>query len=112
VATPKGETALHISANYDSNGDQSAATSLLLAHGAAVDAPDVHGVTPVMIAANRANKILAEKLRAKGANLNAVDKQGRSVLMRAAMSPGYPAYREMVQWLLAHGAAGRYDGGL
>ena len=96
LASADRRTALHEAAD----GQKADAARLLLDHGAVVDARDVAGDTPLLVAARRgAAPVIAVLLDAK-ADSNAVDVRGGTPLMLAAAALSPPA----VELLLAHGA--------
>ena len=56
------------------------------------------GETPLFLAAGAGNLILFKELLVKGANINAVDFDGNTILHRAVLS----GHIDMVSWLLTH----------
>ena len=62
------------------------AAKLLLAKGAAIDAPDHAGSTPLMLAAENGRDETVKFLIAAGASLDAKDSEGRTAMQRAAES--------------------------
>lgn len=56
------------------------------------------GETPLFLAAGAGNLTLFQELLVKGANINAVDFDGNTILHRAVLS----GHIDMVSWLLAH----------
>ncbi len=73
----------------------------LLAHGADVNLPNAHGMTPLMLCVSSGQDVLAEKLLTRGANIDAADMSGKTALMRT-VSDRRPL---LVAWLLAHHAS-------
>jgi ankyrin repeat protein len=85
------ETPLHRLAAY---GRDPAAAELLLAHGAALDAPRADGRTPYVLAVRAGNRAMAGFLRARGADagrLTPVDE-----LLGACMAADAPAARALL----------------
>jgi RNA polymerase sigma factor (sigma-70 family) len=78
---PLGSTALHLTV---ARGDH-AATELLLAQGAPVDARNIGDMTPLHIAAIMQRPEMARLLLAHGADVNAVSKAGQTPLHHAAL---------------------------
>eukprot|EP01064_Diplonema_japonicum_P002839 TRINITY_DN1183_c0_g2_i1.p1 TRINITY_DN1183_c0_g2~~TRINITY_DN1183_c0_g2_i1.p1 ORF type:complete len:263 (+),score=60.37 TRINITY_DN1183_c0_g2_i1:333-1121(+) len=76
--SPRQETALHVNARKDSRSHQQRASiaELLISHGAAVNAKDIHGRTPLFFAL----KEVAAVLLASGVDENACDDEGRTAL--------------------------------
>lgn len=68
-----------------SRGDRSA-VELLLEHGADPELPGWRGLTPFMEAARMDHPDLLELLRRRGVPVNAVDEDGRTALMWAALT--------------------------
>ncbi len=75
-ANKKKETYIHAAAT---NG-KAHAIKLLLEKGAGVNSKDVNGVTPIVRALRHRKREAAETLILSGADLRAVDKDGRSLL--------------------------------
>src|SRR5262252_1631890 len=76
-------TALMWAAGHEDGVGTTAAVAvveLLIAHGAAVNAADTRGRTPVMIAAERGDAVAAETLMMHGADRDLRDKSGKSAL--------------------------------
>ena len=59
------------------------ATRLLLQAGAAVDATDSMGVTPLMVATSKGFNLVVEELISSGASIHAKDDEGRSAVQYA-----------------------------
>ena len=74
-------------------------TTLLLDHGAVIDAPDGRGLTPLHLAAWRGNLPLVKLLLAHGANVETGDKRTWTALHFAAWS----GQTEVVSLLVQHG---------
>ena len=95
-----GLTALH----YAVRGGKLPLIKLLLERGAAVDALDASGVTPLLHLTKTRSKAdpipVMELLAAAGADLDARDENDRTLLMHFARK----GKADAVQWLLAHGA--------
>jgi ankyrin repeat protein len=91
-----GATALQWAAHWD---DVDTALALIDA-GAAVDASNDLGVTPLMLAVTNRSHLIAQRLLAKGANPNARTKAGETVLMAAARAGAL----SVVKALIAGGA--------
>ena len=72
----------------------------LLGEGAAIDAVDHRGFSPLMLAAYNGSEAAFEHLLASGANPNSADLAGNTVLMGAA----FKGHLGMVKRLLAAGA--------
>lgn len=62
------------------------------------------GWSPLMIAAYANDIVIAEALIAAGANVNATNKKGTSVLMYAKSAAAQHGDIELIKYLLAHGA--------
>lgn len=80
---------------------------LLLAKGAAWDVPDSAGVTPLMIAIERRNEDIAERLLGLGVAVNAMDREGRTALHRAVtdhMAHQHQRVTKTIALLIHHGA--------
>lgn len=92
-----GNTALH----YAALGGASAAASVLLRSGAALDPMGQLGMTPLMMACERADLALARLLLDHGADPLAQDAQGISVLVYATAT--YTRKMAMVTMILAAG---------
>jgi ankyrin repeat protein len=88
----KGDAALHGAA------EDSKMISLLLQHGAPIDARDSEGQTVLLRAVRLENLAIARLLLEKGANAGAADPTGDSALHLAA------GHSEMAKLLLANGA--------
>ena len=73
----------------------------LIRQGAAIDAPDLRGITPLMLAARAGSLGAVTALLAAHANPNAADQSGNTVLMHAAVG-GQIA---VIDRLLGSGAA-------
>ena len=80
-----------------------AAVSIFLHHGVAVNATDANGRTPLIEAVFGSHIATIEELLRRGADANAQDADGWTALMEAA-SKGRP---DVVRTLLAHGADAR-----
>jgi ankyrin repeat protein len=93
---PDGTTALIWTARID---DRESST-LLLSHGAAINAANHYGITPLAMAAGNGSASMIELLLKAGADAKAVSPQGETVLMMAARS-GNPAAAKL---LIEHGA--------
>jgi ankyrin repeat protein len=84
--TKEGWTALHGAVQ----GEQTEAALYLIENGAEVDPKYTsNGQTPLMMAVAKWNKVLTEALIAKGADVNAKDKSGMSVLRHAQGRPDF-----------------------
>ena len=92
-----GTTALHEAAHA---GDLAAVTRQL-SDGAAVDAANRHGVTPIALACGAGHATVVDALLAAGADPNQVSRRGETLLMLAART-GVAA---SVEALIRHGAA-------
>ena len=75
---------------------------ILIEHGANVNA-EYHGITPLHLAAVGARLRIAEMLIAQGADVNAIDDMGRTVLMWASEEDSEDSM-ELVKLLLEKGA--------
>jgi ankyrin repeat protein len=89
-------TPLHLAAFDGRKG----AVEVLLAHGAAINAPDVCGWTALHTAVVRHHKDVVELLLAKGADINAKDRQGQTAL-HLAVKYHVP---DVAEYLRQHGA--------
>ncbi len=85
---PNGQTPLHIAALWSTRG----AAELLLEKGADINARDAQGVSPLMMASNRATGVFIKRARAmtefllgKGAEINARDRGNATALHRALL---------------------------
>lgn len=72
---------------HQAHMDAPAACRALLKYGADVNAADIDGTTPLMIAAMDGCTETLSVLLESGANIRATDTQGRTALMLAVMSP-------------------------
>jgi ankyrin repeat protein len=90
-------TVLHLAAL----NDNCEIATLLLAHGAGVNATDVHDRTPLHDAAGEGHCDSAALLLAHGADVNAVSWHGNTPLLEAAVA----CHSDIASVLLAHGAA-------
>ncbi len=77
------------------------AINLLLTHGADVNLPNAHGITPLMLCVSSGQDVLAEMLLTRGANIDAADVSSQTALMRT-VSGRRPL---LAAWLLAHHAS-------
>ena len=84
------------------NGARVVDAALLLACGAELECKTAHGDTPLITAAARGHDAICGLLLAKGADVNATDAEGCSVLMRALS--GKDTSLALVQALIAKGA--------
>ena len=91
-----GTTALHWAVHLDNV----TLVDLLIASGAAVQATNRYGMTPLALAAINGNAVVIERLLEAGANANDSITEGETALMTAARSDRV----EAVATLLAHGA--------
>jgi ankyrin repeat protein len=91
-----GSTALH----HAVWADDLAMTDELLEAGANVAAANVFRITPIYIAAENGNAVLARRLLDAGADVNTTDSTGDTLLMAAVRSGN----RDLVQLLLERGA--------
>jgi ankyrin repeat protein len=89
---PDGASALHWAAHWN----DSRLVDRLLAAGAAVDAANDHGVTPLMLAVENANDTIVNALLARGADPNAAASTGASVLMTAARGGSAPVAAALI----------------
>ena len=80
--------------------DDVATIARLVADGAALDARDARGYSPLMLAAYGGHVAAFDCLLAAGANPNSADDGGNSVLMGAA----FKGHLELIDKLLAAGA--------
>ena len=64
--------------------------------------PDKQGTTPLMLASDGANYALVRLLLASGAEVGAVDTEGRTALQRAAQAPASEDREAVMQLLLAN----------
>jgi ankyrin repeat protein len=86
-------------------GNSVGLVGLLLEAGAVVDAKDAHGFTPLHFAAQEFLPEIARILVGKGADVNACDEDGNSVLWRAVFSSA--GRDEIARFLVENG--GRDD---
>ena len=93
---PLGSTALHLTVARDDR----AATELLLAQGAPVDARNINDLTPLHIAAIMQRPEMARLLLAHGAEVNAISKAEQTPLHHAARHSD----QATMQLLLEHNA--------
>ena len=96
-----GDSALHHAARVENN--QLELVNMLLKHGAAIEAVNKFGVTPLLLAFQKGNKAAVVALLAKGASLSSVDHVGNTALHHAAISKNNQA--DLVNMLLKHGAS-------
>ena len=61
----------------DAVDEVQSAIELLLAHGADVNLPNAHGITPLMLCVSYGQDVLAVKLLTRGANIDAADVSGK-----------------------------------
>lgn len=80
-----------------------AAVSIFLDHGVAVNATDANGRTPLIEAVFGSHLATVEELLKRGADVNAQDADGWTALMEAASK----GRSDVVRILLAHGADAR-----
>jgi len=92
--SPSGLVCLDVGASTGGFSD------VLLAHGAAINAPDVCGWTALHTAVVRHHKDVVELLLAKGADINAKDRQGQTAL-HLAVKYHVP---DVAEYLRQHGA--------
>lgn len=90
-----GRTVLH----YACGGSVPVFARVLLAMGAAVDAEDDDGATPLCLAVeSHASRACLETLLRAGARVDAVDKRSRTALHRAAEGRNAPAAATLLRW--------------
>lgn len=96
-----GYTALHWNADMGCTpGDREAIVTILLDHGAEIEARDAQGRTPLFVAASSGSAQIVRALVLAGADVNARSNSGATPLMLAASSGSL----EAVTFLLAGGA--------
>ena len=96
-----GYTALHWNADMGcAPGDRETIVTILLDHGAEVEARDAQGRTPLFVAASSGSAQIVRALVLAGANVNARSNSGATPLMLAASSGSLDA----VTFRLAGGA--------
>jgi ankyrin repeat protein len=93
----RGQTALHLVAQR-SEPLAAYLASILLEHGADVNAEDEQGLTPLLLAARFGSASLLGQLLERNAHIDAESLEGRSVVTMAVLSSN----QEAVQALLAH----------
>ena len=98
----EGETALHYAARLQSV--QSGILSMLLKHGASIDAVNNSGYTPLIVAFRKGNEPAVVALLEGGASLACADSKGNTALHHVAiLTNNNPA--DLVNMLLKHGAS-------
>ncbi len=79
----EGSNAFHYLSRKSDGQDTAAITKLLLEGGVPIDQKNKNGLTPLMMAVINNNVGLVNELLSKGADINAVDKQGNTALIYA-----------------------------
>ncbi len=74
----KGEPMAYTALMWAARSGQTESIETLLAHGAKIEARDMHGQTPLIIAAARGNMSATETLIKRGADIFATDEKGRN----------------------------------
>lgn len=108
----QGQTPLHLTAKgsrrmFDTVKGQVSTAQLLLAHGAAADAPLHSGDTPLHLAAQQGNVEMTRVLIQRGATLDARTVQGLTPLHKAVMNNQVPVARTLLDYGANVGAADR-----
>lgn len=91
----EGQTALHLCIRSSVQGRDELA-AYFVDHGAWIEAPDLEGRTPLLLAAQLGRAVIVHELVGRGANILATDAQGFYALHLATYHRYYAAANELI----------------